>query len=290
MAETSDEQKLKQEKKKIQDEKKKLKQEQKKAQQEAKKKAKELSKQESDLYDESSKGSMITAVLVTIVLIIVWLAIFALIVKLDIGGLGSNVFAPIFKDIPVVNKILPKDAVLETEDTESYYGYTSLSDAVDRIKLLESELSEVSTENETNKEQIDALTTEVNRLKTFEANQVEFERIKNQFYQEVVYSEKGPGPEAFARYYESIDPATAEYIYRQVVTKEEVDKEVEEYAKAYSEMKPKQAAAIFNKMTDNLQLVAKILENMNSEDRGNILGAMDPEVAGKVTKIMEPTD
>ena len=176
MAETSDEQKLKQEKKKIQDEKKKLKEQQKKAQKEAKQKAKELSKQESDLYDESSKGSMVTAVLVTIVLIIVWLAIFALIVKLDIGGLGTNVFAPIFKDIPVVNKILPKDAVLETEDTESYYGYTSLSDAVDRIKLLESELSDISTENETNKEQIDALTTEVNRLKTFEANQVEFER------------------------------------------------------------------------------------------------------------------
>ena len=102
------------------------------------------------------------------------------------------------------------------------------------------------------------------------------------------YSEKGPGPEEFARYYESIDPATAEYIYRQVVQEEEVSKEIEEYAKAYSSMKPKQAAAIFNNMTDNLQLAAKILENMNAEDRGNILGAMNPDVAAKITKIMEP--
>ena len=288
MAASPEELKLKEEKKKIQDEKKKLKDEQKKAQNEAKKRAKELSKQESELYDENSGGSMIGAVLITIVLIIVWVAIFCLVVKLDIGGVGSNVFAPILKNVPVVKMILPKDSVTETEDVESYYGYTSLSDAVDRIKVLENELAAVQSENEVNKGQIDALTTEVNRLKTFEAKQVEFERIKNQFYQEVVYSEKGPGASEFARYYESIDPATAEYIYRQVVTEEEVSKEVEEYAKAYSEMKPKQAAAIFNKMTDNLPLAAKILENMNAEDRGNILGAMDPEVAAKITKIMEP--
>ncbi|MBO4347277.1 MAG: hypothetical protein J5840_06535 [Lachnospiraceae bacterium] len=288
MAASPEEQKLKEQKKQIQDEKKKLKDEQKKAQNEAKKRAKELAKQESELYDESSGGSMFGAVIITIILVAVWIAIFCIIVKLDIGGLGSNVFAPVLKNVPVVKMILPKDAVTETQDIESYYGYTSLSDAVDRIKVLEKELSEVSAENEVNKEQIDALTTEVNRLKTFEANQVEFERIKNQFYQEVVYSEKGPGASEFARYYESIDPATAEYIYRQVVKEEEVSKEVEEYAKAYAEMKPKQAAGIFEKMTDNLPLAAKILENMSADDRGNILGAMDAEVAAKITKIMEP--
>ena len=288
MAATPEEIKLKEEKKKIQDEKKKLKDEQKKAQKSAKERAKELAKQESELYDENSGGSMFGAIIITIVLVIVWIAIFCLVVKLDIGGVGTNVFAPILKNVPVVKMILPKDSITETEDIESYYGYTSLSDAVDRIKVLETELSNIQTENETNKEQIDALTTEVNRLKTFEANQVEFERIKNQFYQEVVYSEKGPGPEQFARYYESIDPATAEYIYRQVIQEEEVSEEIKEYAKAYASMKPKQAAAIFNNMTDNLQLAAKILENMSAEDRGNILGAMDPTVAAKITKIMEP--
>ena len=288
MAATPEEIKLKEEKKKIQDEKKKLKDEQKKAQKSAKERAKELAKQESELYDENSGGSMFGAIIITIVLVIVWIAIFCLVVKLDIGGVGTNVFAPILKNVPVVKMILPKDSITETEDIESYYGYTSLSDAVDRIKVLETELANIQTENETNKEQIDALTTEVNRLKTFEANQVEFERIKNQFYQEVVYSEKGPGPEQFARYYESIDPATAEYIYRQVVQEEEVSEEIKEYAKAYASMKPKQAAAIFNNMTDNLQLAAKILENMSAEDRGNILGAMDPTVAAKITKIMEP--
>jgi len=118
---------------------------------------------------------------------------------------------------------------------------------------------------------------------------VEFQRIKTQFYEEVVYSDKGPGAEAYIEYYQSIDPETAEYIYRQVVTEEQVSKEIEGYASAYAAMKPKEAAAIFEAMTDNLNLAAKILGAMSVDDRGKILGAMDSEVAAKITKIMEPT-
>ena len=53
-------------------------------------------------------------------------------------------------------------------------------------------------------------------------------------------------------------------------------------------MKPKEAAGIFEKMTNNLELVAKILGLMNADDRGKILGVMDKEVAAKITKIMDP--
>jgi flagellar motility protein MotE (MotC chaperone) len=53
-------------------------------------------------------------------------------------------------------------------------------------------------------------------------------------------------------------------------------------------MKPKQAAAIFEDMTDNLDLAARILSVMDAADRGKILGAMDPVVAAQLTKIMDP--
>ena len=52
-------------------------------------------------------------------------------------------------------------------------------------------------------------------------------------------------------------------------------------------MKPKQAAAIFEDMTDNLDLAARILSVMDAADRGKILGAMDPVVAAQLTKIMD---
>ena len=53
-------------------------------------------------------------------------------------------------------------------------------------------------------------------------------------------------------------------------------------------MKPKEAAAIFEAMQDDLELAAKILNTMSAEDRGKILGVMDQEVAARLTKIMDP--
>ena len=53
-------------------------------------------------------------------------------------------------------------------------------------------------------------------------------------------------------------------------------------------MKPKEAAEIFEEMTDNLELVAKILWQMEPDSRGKILGVMDEDVAARLTKIMEP--
>ena len=92
----------------------------------------------------------------------------------------------------------------------------------------------------------------------------------------------------YVKYFEAMDPTTAEYLYKQVVIQGQKDKELEQYAAAYSSMKPKAAAAIFETMQDDLELVAKILEIMGTENRGAILGVMNPEVAAKITKIMDP--
>ena len=85
-----------------------------------------------------------------------------------------------------------------------------------------------------------------------------------------------------------MNPATAEYLYKQVIIQEQASKEIQDYAQAYAEMKPKEAAEIFNTMTDNLNLVAKILNSMSAEERGKILAAMEPDTAARLTKIMDP--
>ena len=153
---------------------------------------------------------------------------------------------------------------------------------------LELELERAKSAETTSTDEVKELQAEVDRLKTFEDSQVEFQRIKTEFYEEVVYSDKGPGIEEYKKYYEEIDPAAAEYLYKQVVQQTEETDEVKNYAMAYSSMKPKEAAAIFEAMTDNLDLAARILNAMEAEDRGKILGVMDPEVAAKLTKIMDP--
>ncbi len=275
------------EKKKLQDEKKQLKQQQKEQRKEAKRRAKEIAKQEDEL-DEGEESNGLMTFGATILIVLLWLAVICAVIKLDIGGFGSGVLAPILKDVPVINRILPGVSLTETTNPDSYGGYTNLKDAVDQIKNLELELERAQNDAAAKQEELDSLKAEVVRLKEFEDKQVEFQRIRTQFYEEVVYSDKGPGAEEFQKYYESMDPTTAEYIYKQVVTRLEESKEVQDYAAAYSSMKPKQAAGIFEKMTDNLDLAARILKTMSAEDRGNILGAMDADVAAKITKIMDP--
>ena len=275
------------ERKRLNEEKKKLKQEQKAQKKEAKKRAKELALEEANIVDED-EGSTISVVIVTAIIIIVWLGILALLIKLDVGGFGSNVLAPILSDVPVLNKILPETEETEVGVGESYGGYSSLKDAVDQIERLELQLEQAQSNLDTDAEEISKLKAEVERLSTFERNQIEFQRIKNEFYEEVVYAENGPGAEEYVKYYETMDPETAQNLYKEVVAEERESEEVMDYAQAYSEMKPKEAAAIFEEMTNNLDLAARILGVMEPDDRGKILGAMDPEIAARITKIMDP--
>ena len=272
----------------IKEERKRLKAEQKAQRKEAKKRARELADQEAELEEE---GSNIPIFLTTVAIVGIWLLILCVLIKLDVGGFGSGVLKPLLKDVPVVNKILPTEGPLLQDGEvveDEYAGYESLKEAVEQIKLLELQLEQADLKSSTMEDENAKLKEEITRLKTFEASQVEFERIKTEFFEEVIYAEKGPGVEEYQKYYESIDPATAEFLYRQVVAELEEEKEIQEYAQTYSEMKPKQAAAIFEEMTNNLDLVARILNEMSTEDRGKILGVIDSEVAAKLTKIMEP--
>lgn len=276
--------------KNIKEERKRLKAEQKAQKKEAKKRAKELADQEAELEEE---GTGVPIFLTTVAIVCIWLLILCVLIKLDVGGFGSGVLAPVLKNVPVVNKILPSEEPLlpnGEEEEDQYAGYSTLKEAVEQIKILELQLEQAGIKKDALEEENARQKEEITRLKTFEASQVEFERIKTEFFEEVIYAEKGPGVEEYLKFYEGMDPATAEFLYKQVVTEQEESKEIQDYAQAYSEMKPKQAAGIFEKMTNNLNLAARILKEMSPEDRGDILGVMDAEIAAKLTKIMEPAN
>ncbi|MCR5251197.1 MAG: hypothetical protein K6E50_11375 [Lachnospiraceae bacterium] len=278
---------LKAEKKKLAEEKKKFKKDQDAQKKEAKKRAKELAAQEAELEGETTGGG-ISMFFVTLFIILIWLAILGILIKMDVGGFGSGVLAPVIRDVPILNKILPKDTTTETEDLEAYYGYTSLEEAVNQIKALELELQSARTANETYAADVTKLVGEVERLKTFEDNQEEFARIRTEFFEQVVYAENGPGPEEYRKYYEQIDPTTAEYLYQLVVKSSAASGQMADYAAAYAAMPAEDAAKIFNTMGNSLELVGEILWSMTSAQRGPILAAMDPEIAAQVTRLMDP--
>ena len=253
-----------------------------------KKAAKNMETDLENTEEEEGGSSKLAVALVTLVIIIVWLAILALLIKWDVGGFGSTVMRPLLKDIPYVNRILP-----DSEDdlsTEEDYPYKNMDEAVAYIKELEQELAQAQQGSSEHSAYIADLEAQSQKLKEYEANEAAFEEEKEKFYNEVVFSDQAPDIEQYKEYYESIDPDNAELLYKQVVEQQQTDSKISDYVKGYSQMKPKEAAAIFDTMTDNLNLVAQILENMDAQSRADILGKMNSDTAAKVTEIMNPSE
>ena len=267
--------------------KKKLKEEKKKAKREAREAKKKAKADRDELEDENeSTGNKFVLFVVTLLVIVIWLGIIALLIKTDVGGFGSTVLYPYLKDVKYVNKILPE--VSSDADVDTEHQFDSIDDAVNRIKELELQLDEANASLTTDSETIDSLQSQVDELSTYKEAEAEFEAEKEKFYEEVVFSDQAPDISEYKTYYESIEPENAEVLYKQVVEQLQASQEISDYATTYSSMKPKEAAAIFDTMTDNLSLVADILQAMDAESRANILGKMNADTAAKVTEIMEP--
>ena len=137
-------------------------------------------------------------------------------------------------------------------------------------------------------EQIQEKDNEIVRLKGFEDDQERFVHLKNEFYNEVVYGNSAPDADTYIKWYESIDPDAAEEIYRQVVAQQQASSEIKDLATTYAEMEPASAAKILETMKGDLDTVTKIMQEMASSDRAEIMAEMDPDFAANITKKLMP--
>ena len=237
--------------------------------------------------DGEKKGGGLIGAVIAIIIVIIWLLVFALLIKMDVGGFGSNVMRPLLKDIPVINKIL-----LNVSDDEvaaqSGYRYKTLYDAIERIKELESEVALKDEQLGIDSELITELQNEVGRLRVFEQNQLLYEEMKKKFDEEVVFTDKAPDINEYKSWYEQIYPENAAELYIKVLERLNYSQKVKDWAATYSKMEASAAAAILEEMTGDLDLVTQILLNMNATQRANILAAMDPVFAAKITHVMYP--
>lgn len=240
------------------------------------------------LDKEPEKENKAVSVLITLLIIIIWLGIFAALIKFDVMGFGSNVLAPVLKDVPVLNKILPDSAKEEINDD---IPYKSIAECAAYIKELETELAAYQQTENDKDTQIADLQAEVARLKQFEDNQTAFEKLKAEFYEEVVFGENAPDVSNYVEYYQSIDKENADLLYQRAIEKYAYDEVVKERAKYYSSMKPANAAKIFCEMTGDLDIVVALLNSMSADESGAIIAAIsdiDSVFAAKVTKKLMP--
>lgn len=239
-----------------------------------------------DFEDDGGFGGKLAVFLATVIIIAIWLGILVLVIKWDVGGFGSTVMYPLLKDVPYVNKILPE---VEIPIEQQQYPYTTLSEATEYVKQLERELAESQKKISKKNDRIKELKAQLEKLSVYEENEAKFEQLKQKFDEEVVFSNNAPDIKNYQEYYEAIDPANAQVIYRQVLEQQKKNKEMEDYVATYSSMKPKKAAAMFDTMMgDNSKLVADILGAMDTESRASIMAEMQAENAAIITAILEP--
>jgi len=236
---------------------------------------------------EKESGTKGIGIIMIILIIITWLSVMALLIKCDVGGFGSEVLRPVFKDVPVINWILPEASDAEVIK-ESGYPYTNLKDALDRIAVLEASVGSKEAEIVSLTDKVTELQAEVSRLSVYEAEQEEFEVKKIEFFEETVYGENAPDTDIYVEWYNELDPEYAEQVYREIVAANTNDQQIIDLAKAYESMDPKDAAEILETMKTDLDTVALIMNNMNTESQGKILAEMDPEYAASVTKKLLP--
>ncbi len=261
--------------------------ERKKEEKRKKKLEKKAAKQEQEMVEEQETvGGKLIVAIATIVIIAIWLGILALLVRLDVGGFGSTVLYPILKDVPYVNQILPE--VKPEVDENADYPYKTLDEAVARIKELEGELQAAVKTDKDSSSKIEDLQAQVRKLKKYRENEAAFEALRQEFYEEVVFGDQALDIAEYRKFYEEINPDNAEVLYKEVVQQQEYDSKVDDYVKTYSSIKAKDAATIFDSMTDNLSLVKRILEKMSAQNRGDILAAMNQDTAAKLTEMLEP--
>ena len=238
---------------------------------------------------ETKQAGGVKTFFVGFVIVFLLLMILIIMIKMNVGGFGQDVLRPIIKDVPGVNKILPEPT---EEEIAAETGYSSLAQAVAKIDELENKIQQLEaqqavTETDSQKDeylkQIEDLNEQINHLKMYEENQKSFEATKEEFYKEVISNDKVDTTD-YIKWYESMDADTAAKLYKEAVVEQQATQEQKVLAESYANMKPENAAAILEQMTGDMDTVVAILNEMSAEDRGKIMGAMEPSFAAKITK------
>lgn len=245
----------------------------------------DLDRRDGEEAEEKSGG--IVGFLLALLIILIWIVIFALLIKMDVGGIGT-MLRPALKNVPVINKILPEASEAEIIE-ENGNKYKTLAEAIERIKELEKEVEQYKANGSNNDEQIAQLQAEISRLKIYEENQEYFEQLKKEFDEQVVFNENAPDIEEYKKWYEEINPDNAAALYEQVVERIQFSKKIQDWATTYASMDPAAAAAIMEEMTGDAYVVTRILLCMTPKQRAAVMAEMDPVYAAKLTAIMFPS-
>ncbi len=231
-------------------------------------------------------GSAIVTVIIVLVIFIIWLLILGILIKFDIGGIGNKTFRPLLQNVPVLNNVLP-DLTPEEEAYLNNYKYKNMTEAMNRIKELEELTDKLYEENEDYATRQLEMQKEIENLEHYRKEFEDFMLLREAFDTEVVYNDKAPNTDEYIKWYESMYPETSKKIYEELAAQKQKEKIYEDMAAYVSKMKAKDAAAILEEMTSDIEFICSVLECLKTQQVSDILTAFeknDPEFGARVMK------
>ncbi len=253
------------------------------------------SKPDAKKGEKRKKSKLFTIFMIIIDIVIIAVAfgaVFYFIFYNNIGGVTERYYTTV-KSIPLLNLALPEAPdplnpkyMTQLEIKEKYLEYKAENE---QLRKQLDEAHKKAEELQVFKDDYERLTNEamtvLQSLKLSGAAITEREKQLDEQKDKLDEAIAKADREAFAEYFETIDPDNAAQIYETVIKKQQSDENVKKFAQVYAQMDPSSAAAIFEQLgTSKLDMITEALKAMNKADSSAILEAMTPEFAAKVTE------
>lgn len=223
---------------------------------ELKKRAREA-RDELDEARGNTSGGRAVSVVVFLLSVVVLLGMFIGMVKLDVGGVASNLLAPAVGNVPVLRSILPSD-------------------------MQKKSASEIAKEEAAAQAQADAAAQAASEQASSEAAA---QAASEQAASEQAASEQAASEQAASEQAASEQAASEQAASEAAAAAEAA---LQDYVNTYSAMKPQDAAKVFDSMMPGEKdLIAKILEKLKPAQRAGILAKMNVQNAADLTTLMD---
>ncbi|NLU51841.1 MAG: hypothetical protein GXX10_03125 [Clostridiaceae bacterium] len=234
--------------------------------------------------------SLVVVLLAVLVVFAVSAGVFYFTVKNNINGIADSL-RPSIKDNPLLSLALPKEydaedpSLLTEEELKKKYNEfrnkiaeleKSLEESNSTIEELNQKLASVGDEQailEENKQLLAQIMEEMEKI----------EEEKKSISEMVIRGDT----EGFKNYFEKVDKATAEAIYKEIVAQGAVDEEKKALSKSFSSMDPESAAQVLTELyKKDKEVLLDIFEGLKADAGASILAQMEPQTAADITKML----
>jgi flagellar motility protein MotE (MotC chaperone) len=240
--------------------------------------------------------SLIVVITALLVVAVVTLGVFYFTVKNNINGM-ADILLPQIIDHPILRLALPEELIPgepEDPDNPKYLTEKQLLKKYDEYRTKVKELNEsLANANATIEQMKNEAQSAVDESALLKQNEELLKKIAEE--QAKVDADKKALSELIARgdmqgfkdYFQKVDKATAEAIYKEILAQDAKKASNSDIAKQFSEMEPENAALVLTELfgTDKETLL-NIFEGLKAAAAALILEQMDTKTAAEITKLL----